>query len=361
MAKKIFIFSNYLSYTLNFRKEFILKLVSKGYKVFVFCKVDIKIDNLFNNKVKLYNIPFFADKINPFFDFLLFLNYLIFVIHFKPDHIFSYTTKCNIYSGFVSSLTKADFIPTVTGLGSALGKKNLLQPILVHMYRISFNASRIVVFQNNDDLEFMKENNIYSSDSIVVSGSGVNLSKFPYKKIKSSNKINFLFVGRIRKDKGIDLFIKSATILKHNYSNLNFTVVGKANRKYEDKLRIAQKNNILSYFRKQESVKKFYEDSSCLINPTFYPEGISNVILEAQSTGRAVICSNITGCKETVSEGFNGYLFEPKSLDDLLKKMNKFIELDQKDKVSMSQNARFFVKNNFNRINVVKEYMKLIN
>jgi glycosyltransferase involved in cell wall biosynthesis len=358
--EKILIFSNYLSYSIKFRKEFIEKLLHKNFEVYLVCKRDTTQDNKILSKLNFINSPFISNRINPLFDLFLFLHYKFLLKKIKPSVLFTYTTKPNIYGGLAFKQLKNSFFPTVTGLGSALGFNSILQKILIFFYRQSFKKAKVVIFQNESDLEFMKVHQILKSNYIRVPGSGVNLKEFRYNKPKIFNQIIFLFVGRVIKSKGIDLFLSAARKITPLHKNVKFWVVGPAFKNYINKLIYAQKHKTIKYFGSIKNVEKFYRNSTCLINPTFYPEGISNVILEAQSVGRPVISSNVTGCREIIIEGKNGYLFNPKDLNDLYIKLTDFINLDYNSKLKMGLEGRRVVENNFDRKTVINSYFNLI-
>lgn len=56
----------------------------------------------------------------------------------------------------------------------------------------------------------------------------------------------------------------------------------------------------------------------CVVHPTYYPEGISNVLLEACASGRPIITTDRSGCKEVVDDGVNGYMILQKDSDALI-------------------------------------------
>ena len=86
---------------------------------------------------------------------------------------------------------------------------------------------------------------------------------------------------------------------------------------------------------------------------------MSNVL--GGAARESLIASNISGCKEIIEEGYNGYLFEVKSVEFLEEKLVKFIELDDETKNIMGKNSRKKVEKEFDRNIVINEYMKAIN
>ena len=100
--------------------------------------------------------------------------------------------------------------------------------------------------------------------------------------------------------------------------------------------------------------------SSCIIHPTYYPEGISNVLLEAAASARPLIATDHAGCREVVDEGVNGYLFKPKNSEQLIERINTFLALSYEQKKQMGLNARKKVEREFDRQIVIDAYIKEI-
>ena len=84
----------------------------------------------------------------------------------------------------------------------------------------------------------------------------------------------------------------------------------------------------------------FMAQMNCIIHPTFYPEGISNVLLEACATGRPIITTNRSGCREVVDDGVNGFMIPQKNTEILIKSIDKFLHLKQEEMAQMGLNAR---------------------
>ena len=163
------------------------------------------------------------------------------------------------------------------------------------------------------------------------------------------------------KEKGIDLFIESAKKIKSLYPQVKFNVVGYCEEDYLNKLKFYVSKGLIYYHGYAENIKPFLLSANCIIHPTYYPEGISNILLECSASGRPIITSNIPGCREVVDDFFNGFLFESKNLTDLINKIIHFIKIDYNTKKELANNARHKVEKEFNRLIVINEYLKAMN
>lgn len=359
--KRILILSNHHSYTYNLRKEVISKFLDEGYEVFVTLPYGEKIKKLKELGCKYIESPLDRRGINPIKDIKLIKTYHKIIKKLKPDVVLSYTIKPNIYGGFVCRSLRIPFIANVTGLGTAVANESLLQKVLVMFYKSAFKEVSCVFFQNESNKNFFINHGINLKRYKVIPGSGVNISEFSYQEYPENNeKLKFLFIGRIMRDKGIEEFMEAAKRLKKIYKNLQFDVLGPCEEEYRDKIELLQREKIITYHGVKNNVREYLAKCNAVIHPSYH-EGMSNVLLEAAATGRPMIASNIPGCREIFDEGVSGFGFNVKDVDSLVNAINKFIRLPYEKKKAMGIAARKKVENEFNRNIVINEYLKEVN
>ncbi|MFK7773768.1 MAG: glycosyltransferase, partial [Saprospiraceae bacterium] len=121
------------------------------------------------------------------------------------------------------------------------------------------------------------------------------------------------------------------------------------------------RKNIISYLGETEDVRPFLEDTSCLVFPSFYNEGISRILLEAAAMGKLIITTDNVGCRDVVEDNFNGFICQPKDKNDLARKILKFIELPFRDQELMGLNGRKVVINKFSEERVINIYINFLN
>src|SRR5699024_5158206 len=127
---------NHHSYTYNFRKEIIWELINKGYKVTVVQPYGKMVEKLKDMGCNTIDLPLDRRGINPLKDLSLFLKYYKILKRESPDAVLSYTIKPNTYGGIACRLLKISFYPNITGLGTALENKSLLQTLMIKLYKI---------------------------------------------------------------------------------------------------------------------------------------------------------------------------------------------------------------------------------
>ncbi|KOF08616.1 glycosyl transferase, partial [Planococcus glaciei] len=136
--------------------------------------------------------------------------------------------------------------------------------------------------------------------------------------------------------------------------------IEKSQSHYNELINQYEKDGYINYLGYQSDVRPFIKEASCLIQPSHGGEGMSNVLLETAATGRALIASDIPGCRETIDEGISGYTFEKKNTLDLVKKIENFINLPNIERSKMGLMSRRRMEENFDRSIVVKTYEKHI-
>lgn len=359
--ERILILTNSINGLYNFRRELVLKLLN-DFEVIIAAPHGEKMYNFTKVGCTFIETPIKRRGTNPFIDFMLLIKYWKIIVKFKPAVVLTYTIKPNIYGGFVCSILDIPYISNITGLGTAVENKGLLQRFILILYRLSFKKASCVFFQNEENRQFMINNKVALNNNRLIPGSGVNLQHFKLLDYPSSDKkINFLFIARVMKEKGIDYYLEAAQYIKAKYPNTEFHVLGDCEEDYLEKLNTMQKKGIINYHGRQDDVRKFHKISHCTIHPTYYPEGMSNALLESAASGRPIITTNRSGCREIVDNGINGFLVEPKNSEDLIDKIEAFLALSYQEKKSMGLAGRTKVEKQFDREIVIKEYINEIN
>lgn len=358
MGKRILILSNHFITLYNFRKELINKLIEDGHDVFI-AMPKAEENNYFSNKgCKIIETPIDRRGINPISDFGIILNYIKIMRSIKPDIIFSYTIKPNIYGCIASNFSKKRQVSNVTGTGATFLKMNAVSMIAKMLYKVSIMRSYKVFFQNSGDKEFFVENKMVKDNYAMLPGSGVNLEQFSVSDFPTGKEINFIFIGRVMELKGIDQYLETAKIIKDRHPNTNFYIAGFIEEnKYKEIIDDYHAKGIINYIGFQKDIKSWIQKCHCTILPSHGGEGVPNVLLESAAMGRICIASKINGSKDVIGDGETGYLFETGSAEDLINKVHKFLELDYESKKQMGLAGRMKVEKEFDRQIVIDSYL----
>ncbi len=342
----------------KFRKELIEALRSLKHEVYISLPQGEFIDRLVEMGCQFIETKISRHGVNPITDFLLYRKYKSMLKEIKPDIVFTYTIKPNVYGGMACQSCKIPYLANVTGLGTAIQNGGILQKISLVLYKKGLKGAKHVFFQNSENHRFMTETGIVTSPTTILPGSGVNLEEYAYADYPSEeNGIHFLFVGRIMKDKGIDELLAAVREIKGIYSNVVFDVVGGYDGPYESVIKKAQADGLIQYHGIQDDVRPFYRACHCVVLPSYH-EGMANVLLEGAAIGRPLITTNIPGCREAVQDGVNGFLCDVKDSGSLYIAIIKLINTFQDKRKSMGIQSRKLVTERFNRREIVKLYLR---
>lgn len=356
---RILVFANSDVGLYKFRKELLERLVLE-HDVFVSCPI-----GMFTNNIKEIGCHYIETNIDrrgtdPISDIKLISKYKKIIKNVKPSVALTYTIKPNVYGGMACQLCKIPYVVNITGLGSALENKGLLQLITTILYKIGIRKAQKVFFQNESNLNFMKDRKLVKNNYDILPGSGVNLSQYKMLDYPEDDVVDFVYVGRMMKEKGFELYLDAAEYISKKYRNVVFHICGSYEDNYKDRVDSLVKEGIINYHGLVDDMVEIYKSIDCTVHPTYYPEGMSNVLLESLACGRPIITTDRPGCKEIVDDGVNGYIVKQNDLNDLIEKVEKFIVLGREEKVTLGKNGRQKVEKEFNRNIVIDKYLEEI-
>ncbi|WP_369021836.1 glycosyltransferase family 4 protein [Ligilactobacillus salivarius] len=357
--KRILIIANNDVGLYKFRKELITELTKEN-EVYLLLPYGKNVDKLIALGAKFIDCPYLERRgTNPFKDIRLMLYFRKNIRKLKPDAILTYTIKPNIYGGYVARLCKIPYIVNVTGLGTALENEGILQKITSLMYKVALKDAKKIFFQNQSNQDFMLDRKIIdkSNSYEIIPGSGVNLQEYQVKPYPKQEQVKFAFVSRIMKQKGIDQYLAAAKYIKKKYPEIEFHIYGFCEEEYQSVLNKLHAEKIINYHGMVQDMQSVYKEINCLIHPTYYPEGMSNVLLEACASGRPIITTDRPGCREIVDDGVNGFVVVEQNSKDLTDKIEQFLHLDLEQREKMGIAARKKVEQEFDRQIIVSKYL----
>lgn len=263
----------------------------------------------------------------------------------SPDILLHYTSKPNIFGSIAAGRLGIKNIAVVTGLGYAFIHNGLLQTITRRLYAYASQYTNQFIFENEDDLALFQREIFQRQLGVAVKGCGVDTKYYTNDTDIPNDVTVFTFIGRLLTDKGINEYLAAAKQLKKQYGDtVIFNVVGEVDKQNPasityDSLMLWIDAGIITYHGYIQDVRKIIAESSCVVLPS-YREGMPRTMLESLSMSRAVITTNVPGCRETVVNGINGYLAEAKSVESLAECMRTFTALTLAKKAEMGRQGR---------------------
>ena len=373
---KIVIIGTVASSFYGFRAELIYQLLLKGHSVYAFTseytEEELKKIELLGAIPITYELN--RGGMNPLADAKATYALSKKIKEIAPDLVFSYFAKPVIFGTLAAKLAK---VPRVIGMLEGLGyafteqreglskKAKLIKNIQIFLYKIALPQLDKIIFLNPDDPKDLLESyNIKVKQVGMLGGIGLDLDEYSYRPIKTiDSPINFLFIGRMLKEKGIHDFVAAAKIVKRSYPDVQFTVLGAIDSSNPGALQQTEldtlvSSNILNHPGQVNDVQKWIVDSHVFVLPS-YREGVPRSTQEAMAIGRAVITTDVPGCRETVIDGVNGFLVEKWNPKLLAEKMIYFIEYPEQIK-KMGYESYKIAQEKFNADKVNKRLINML-
>ena len=343
LNKKIILIGTVASSFYGFRADLIHTLLMKGHKVYAFTSEYTAEDLKKIEKLGATPITYTLNRggLNPLADIVATYRLSKKIKTINPDLVFSYFSKPVIFGTLAAKLAK---VPHVIGMLEGLGytfteqpeglskKTQLIKKRQVFLYKIALPQLDQLIFLNPDDPKDLLEKHAISVKNVeVLGGIGLNLQDYPYQPLSNIYlPLKFLFIGRLLKEKGIHEFVQAAKLVKKIYPDTEFTVLGAIDHHNLGALQQTELNalissNIIQYPGHVSNIKDWIADSHVFVLPS-YREGVPRSTQEAMAIGRAVITTDVPGCRETVVDGVNGFLVPKWDPEALAKKMIYFIE-----------------------------------
>lgn len=358
--KRVLILVNKQTTVVNFRLEVVAGLVHAGYHVIVSVPEGDRLAEIEAVGATVIPIKMEKDSTDPVKDIALMFHYRKLIKETGADVVLTYTIKPNVYGGMAAASLHVPYVANITGLGTALVGKGILQKIALVLYKIGFAKISKVFFQNAENMAFFEEKRIATGKYELLPGSGVNLSKFSVLDYPPDDVVEFAFISRIRKEKGIDQYIDAARAIRTRYPNTRFHVCGFGEAYYESLMRQLHDEGVIVYHGLLNDVRVMLKDVHCVVHPTYYPEGMSNVLLEGASSGRPIISTDHPGCREAIEDGANGFIVQKCDSQDLIAKIEQFLNLTYEQKREMGLKGREKVEKEFDRNIVVERYLQTV-
>lgn len=286
----------------------------------------------------------------------------------RPDLVHHVAMKPILYGTLAAILNK---IPHVINAYAGLGflfiskkwKARLLKPIFLAIYKVLFLIKPVyAIFQNPEDLLFFINSGIINKKrTVLIRGSGVNLSDFKVTD-EPEGRITIMLASRMLWDKGIGELIEATKVLKFKKIDFRTILVGKPDNENprsipEKVLKTWHDKGIIEWWGYQEHMPQILSKAHIIALPS-YREGVPKGLLEAAACGKPIVATDVVGCREIVKHLENGFLVQVKDVKSLSKALEVMIK-DSGLRQKMGAKGRRLVEKYFSEQVVVEKTMEL--
>lgn len=326
MTKKILFIVNVDWFFVSHRLPIALKCINEGFDVHIACAITTHEANLTKLGIVVHPIPIKRGSFSIIHSIkaLISIVRLINSIKFDIVHLIAIqslvlggiATKVFSLAPVIFSISGLGYIFIGNGLGFAIKRviiKGLLRYVLT-------NIKRHVIFQNIDDANLLSNiAGLKTTELTLIEGSGIDLSNFFYKS-DVPNKLVFLMVSRLLKDKGIIEFCEAARAFKKLGYEADFLIAGDIDDGNPASITLEEMESLPSIYGVKllgfrSDIDLVMSNASVIVLPS-YREGFPKVLIEASAAGRAVITSDVPGCRDAVTRE-SAILVKPRNSESL--------------------------------------------
>lgn len=359
---------NQLAFFKSHRLPLALAAQAAGYDVHVATAWSDDIPEMLALGLTCHTIPLQRAGLNPWLDLRLFGVLLSLFWRLHPDVVHLVTIKPVIYGGLAARcLRLPGVVMAISGLGSVFIKKGalsrVLQGLVMRLYRHSVGGGHVrVIFQNQDDLELFKSfTGIQDTRTVLIPGSGVPLSVYRYLP-EPDGPVVVTMAARLLVDKGVFEFVEAAQRLHASGVVARFRLAGvidpdnPSSCTAED-LQRWRTQGAVELLGHCADIPALFSESHIVVLPS-YREGMPKVLLEAAACGRAVITTDVAGCRDAIEAGVTGLLVAARDVGGLADAIRTLIE-NSKARLEMGEAGRRKAEREFDIAQVVSQHMQL--
>lgn len=333
---RVIVLSSFAFSLVNFRGALLRSMVAAGHEVIaVSPDHDADVERtLAEMGVRHVRVALARASANPLADLATLARYVALILQIRPGLVLAYTQKPIIYGGLAARLAGGvPFYALMSGLGYSFGQdaRPLLRRIVRTLFRHSVRRARMIFVFNGDDRREMLAQRIIDQRSPVlqVLGSGIDVAHFPHRPLPGGPP-GFLMVARLMRDKGLYEYVEAARMVRSRWPGTRFGLLGRIDAQNptsvrEDVVMRWQAEGLIDYLPETRDVRPHLAAATVFVLPSYHREGLPRTILEAMATGRAIVTTDMPGCREPVCEGVNGFLVPPQDAAALAISMERFL------------------------------------
>jgi glycosyltransferase involved in cell wall biosynthesis len=356
----------------NFRQGLINGLSEAGHQVTVLAPSDAYADKLKSAGYDFRHIEMDGASTNPVKDLGLLWRYVRRLREIQPDVYLGFTIKPNVYGSLASRYLGIKTINNIAGLGSTLMSQSRLAGIVEGLYKASLSSSSKVFFQNDSDMaRFVQAGIVRESLVDRLPGSGVDLDRFaealelpdPYR--EKHGGVRFLMVCRMLRPKGVAEYMEAARRIRASHPACSFMLLGPTDEKNPaaypaSELRADAESAGVHYLGATDDVRPYIRHADVVVLPSYYPEGVPRVLLEAAALGKPLITTDTAGCRDAVRDGLSGLLVPPRDGFALTEAIKQMIAVGPQGRQAMGQAGRTHIAQRFSERFVVDRYLSAL-
>ena len=329
--KKLLFIVNVDWFFLSHRVPIALKAIEQGYEVHLLCAITDNADYLEQLGLIVHPFSFSRSGKNIITELLCITNLYRQLKHIKPDLLHLVTIKPVLYGGIVARLAK---VPSVVSAISGLGflfverdgmKARVFRCAILFLYRLAMgHSNQRVIFQNPTDMNALLVAGGVQKDKVrMICGSGVDLNRYTMSPEKAGVPV-VIMASRLLKDKGVLEFVEAARIIRGKGLDVHFQLIGEPDPGNPESVSTKlvsswAESGVVKCLGFRSDVEGLFSRAHIVVLPSYYGEGLPKVLIEAAACGRAIITTDMPGCRDAIEPNVSGILVPVQDVVSLVK------------------------------------------
>lgn len=326
------------------------------------------VQGVFDNDITWFELPLEPGGLSPIADAACFKSLVGLYRRWQPDIVHHVTMKPILYGGMAARIAG---VPGVIHAFSGLGytfmdptwKGSLLRLTLTRLLKLAANhPGAVVILQNADDREELVSRGIVDPNQVeLIRGSGVDVSRYPWRP-EPAGPAMVMLPTRMLWDKGVGEFVEAARRLKREGLEARFVLVGAPDSNNPsaidpETLRSWDQDGAVEWWGFRDDMPSVYEQAHVVCLPS-YREGLPKSLLEAAATGRALVATDVPGCREVVLDGENGLIVPARDAVGLAHAIRTLVEQSGR-RAAMGRRSRELAEEHFALSHVVDQTLAI--
>ncbi|MDU9029251.1 glycosyltransferase family 4 protein [Pseudomonas mediterranea] len=369
MNNRLLIIVNDPAFFISHRLAIAVGAKEKGYEVHIATMAGKAVRSIVDEGFFHHTLPLSRSGSNPFAELLSLFSIWRLLWHIKPGILHLVTIKPVIYGGIAARLAPVKgVVAAVSGLGfvfiSKGAKAALLRRSVSFLYRLALGKKNLrVIFQNLDDCKALRDLGLVSSSKVeVIRGSGVDLDGYSFLPEQRTETPVVCLAARLLRDKGVLEFVDAAKILNHRGIKARFQLIGDIDPGNPATITFAEvsawrNEGFIELLGYRKDIATLFAQANIVTLPS-YREGLPKVLVEAAACGRAVVTTDVPGCRDAIEPGSTGLLVpvqDPVALADALELLIRDADLRQQ----LGTAGRMLAECEFDLNKVVQQHLEI--
>lgn len=316
---------------LSHRLSLAVAAKAAGFRVVVACTPDHETDEIEKAGLEFRPIAMTRSRLSPMGEMRAFSSLRRLIAGLRPDAVHLITAKAAIYGGFICRLAGVPSVAAITGLGDVFTRPSLrnrlLRPLVLAAYRLALrHRGNHFIFQNADDRAVFAGSGLLSRSGVsMIDGSGVDLDAIAPQPFRDESDIVALLPARLLKTKGLEEYVVAAQLLRDREPRLRCAIAGDLDTENpagisRDQIDRWTTKGIVEWWGFERDPARMFARCDFVVLPS-HREGFPKSLIDAAAAARAIVTTDVPGCRDAIIADVTGLLCAVSDPHDLAEKM----------------------------------------